>query len=137
MMQNFKYCFFTSIISAVSAAAVLWWWWWWWWRWIVYAVWLTDEKRSLMSSLDHCQRFSPSRISDTLRVGFEPAQNLCSGFDKWSCAVVITTTPQRHKNYLIFENDHFCIKNVTVKMLCYIKNVINCYSSFNKYISFK
>ena len=34
---------------------------------------------SLISSRDHCQRSSPSRISDTLRAGFEPAQNLSSG----------------------------------------------------------
>ena len=33
---------------------------------------------SLISSQDHCQRSSPSRISDTPRAGFEPAQNwLC------------------------------------------------------------
>ena len=31
---------------------------------------------SLISSRDHCQRSSPS---DTLRAGFEPAQNLSSG----------------------------------------------------------
>ena len=37
---------------------------------------------SLISNWDHCQRSSPSRISDTLRAGFEPAQNLSSGFDK-------------------------------------------------------
>ena len=47
---------------------------------------------SLISSWDHCQRFSPSWISDTSRAGFEPAQNLNSGFVEWSCAVVITTT---------------------------------------------
>ena len=35
---------------------------------------------SLISSRDHCQRSSPSRISDTPRAGFEPAQNLSSGF---------------------------------------------------------
>ena len=34
---------------------------------------------SLVSSRDHCQRFSPLRISDTLRAGIEPAQNLSSG----------------------------------------------------------
>ena len=33
---------------------------------------------SLISSRDHCQRSSPSRISDTPRAGFEPAQNLSS-----------------------------------------------------------
>ena len=51
---------------------------------------------SLISSRDHCQRSSPSRISDTPRAGFEPAQNLGSGLVEWNCAVVITTTPRRH-----------------------------------------
>ena len=50
---------------------------------------------SLISSRDHCQRSSPSRISDTLWAGFEPAQNLSSDFVDWSCAVVISTTPRR------------------------------------------
>ena len=63
-----------------------------WWWWIVFVVWLTDERRTLVSSQDHCQRSSPSRISDTPQAGFEPAQNLSSDFDEWSCAVVITTT---------------------------------------------
>ena len=49
---------------------------------------------SLISSRDHCQRSSPSRISDTPRAGFEPAQNLSSGLVEWSCAVVITTAPR-------------------------------------------
>ena len=35
---------------------------------------------SLISSRDHCQRSSPSLISDTLRAGFEPPQSLSSGF---------------------------------------------------------
>ena len=51
---------------------------------------------SLISSRNHCQRSSPSRISDTPRAGFEPAQSLSSDLVKWSCAVVITTTPRRH-----------------------------------------
>ena len=51
---------------------------------------------SLISSRDHCQWSSPSRISDMSRAGFEPAQNLSSGLIEWSCAVVITTTPRRH-----------------------------------------
>ena len=46
---------------------------------------------NLISSWDHCQRSSPSRISDTPWAGFEPAQNLISGLVEWSCAVVITT----------------------------------------------
>ena len=48
---------------------------------------------SLMSSWNHRQRFSPSQISETLRTGFETAQNLCSGFVEGSYAVKITTTP--------------------------------------------
>ena len=59
-----------------------------------------DDERSLFSSRDHCQRPSPSRISDTPRAGFEPAQNLSSGFDEWSCAVVITTTPRRQDAFI-------------------------------------
>ena len=35
---------------------------------------------SLISSRDHCQRSSPSQVSDTLQAGFEPAQNLSPGF---------------------------------------------------------
>ena len=34
---------------------------------------------SLISSWNHCQRYSPSQISDMLQAGFEPAQNLTSG----------------------------------------------------------
>ena len=43
---------------------------------------MVDRRKafSLISSWDHCQRSSPSRISDTPRAGFEPAQNLSSGF---------------------------------------------------------
>ena len=53
---------------------------------------------SIISSRGHFQRSSPSWISDTSRAGFEPAQNLSSGFDEWSCAVVITTAPQPHSS---------------------------------------
>ena len=52
---------------------------------------------SLISSWNHCQKSSSSRISDMLQAGFEPAQNLSSGFVEWSCAVVITTTPWWHR----------------------------------------
>ena len=55
------------------------------------------EAFSLISSRDHCQRFSPSRNSNSPQAGFEPAQNLNSGFVEWSCALVITTTPRRYK----------------------------------------
>ena len=56
---------------------------------------MVDRRKafSLISSRDHCQRSSPSRISDMPWAGFEPAQNMSSGFAEWSCAVVITTTP--------------------------------------------
>ena len=33
---------------------------------------------NLISSWDHCQRSTPSQISDMPRAGFEPAQNLSS-----------------------------------------------------------
>ena len=45
---------------------------------------------------DHCQSSSPTGISDTPRAGFEPAQNLSSGFAEWSCAVLIITTLWHH-----------------------------------------
>ena len=40
---------------------------------------IVDRRKafSLISSQDHCQRSSPSR---TTQAGFEPAQNLSSGF---------------------------------------------------------
>ena len=39
---------------------------------------MVDRRKafSLISSREHCQRSSPSRISDTPRAGFEPAHNL-------------------------------------------------------------
>ena len=79
-----------------------WWWWWWWWCWwfmIDCFCGMVDRRKvlSLISSLEHCQRFSPSRISDTSRAGFEPAQNLSLRFVEWSCALVITTTPRRNQ----------------------------------------
>ena len=56
---------------------------------------MVDQRKafSLISSRDHCQRSSPSQISDTPRAGFEPAKNLSLGLVEWSCVVVITTTP--------------------------------------------
>ena len=45
---------------------------------------------SLISTQDHCQRFSPLWISDMPQAGFEPMQNRSSGLVEWSCAVVIT-----------------------------------------------
>ena len=51
---------------------------------------------SVTSSRDHCQISSRSRIFDTPRAGFEPAQNPSSGLLEWSCAVVITTILHYH-----------------------------------------
>ena len=61
---------------------------------------MADRRKafSLISSQNHCQRFSPSQISDTPLAGFEPAQNLSSGFVERSYAVVITTAPQHQTN---------------------------------------
>ena len=60
---------------------------------------MVDRRKAfgLISSRDHCQRSSPSRISDMPRVGFEPAQNLSPGAVEWSCAAAIITTPRRQK----------------------------------------
>ena len=71
---------------------------------------MVDQQKafSLISSRDHCQRFSPLRISDMPRAGFEPAQNLSSGLVKWSCAVVITTTPQCHYTAAFSRKGRFC-----------------------------
>ena len=41
---------------------------------------------SLISGRDLCQRSSPSRISNMPQAGFEPAENLSSGFlNFWWC----------------------------------------------------
>ena len=59
---------------------------------------MVDRRKAfeLIFSRDHCERSSPSRISDTPRARFEHAQNLSLGFVEWSYAVGITTTARRH-----------------------------------------
>ena len=74
--------------------------WWWWWNCFCGMVDLRKEF-GLIFSRDHCQRSSPSRISDRARAGFEPTQNLSSGFVEWSCPIVITTTIRRQKEIII------------------------------------
>ena len=61
---------------------------------------MVDQRKALnlISKWNHYQRSSPSRISDMPRTGFQPTQSLSSGLVEWSCPVVITTTPRRHKN---------------------------------------
>ena len=46
-----------------------------WYSWLTKAVYF-------ISSRDHCQRSSPSWISDTHQGGFEPAQNMGAGLVK-------------------------------------------------------
>ena len=73
---------------------------------------MVDRRKafSLMTSRDHCQISSPSRISDTPRVGSEPVQR--SGFVEWSCTVVITTSPLRQggKKCVTNQNKIFLMK---------------------------
>ena len=77
---------------------------------------MVDRRKafSLISSRNHCRRSWPSWISDTPRVGFEPAQNLISGLVKWSCAVVITTTPRRLGIEWTFVRPLKSLKNCTL-----------------------
>ena len=48
---------------------------------LFFVVWLTDKRHLALSSADHSQRSSPSRIFYMPQAGFEPALNLSSGFD--------------------------------------------------------
>ena len=90
-----KYVKIQNYVFAKSNQVIKWWWWWWWW--IVFFGMVARRKVfHLISSRDHCQRSSASRISDTPRAGFELAQKLRLGFAEWCCAALITTTPRRH-----------------------------------------
>ena len=59
-----------------------------------YFSWMVYRRKalSLISSQNHGQRFSPSQISDTPRIGLEPKQNLSSDFFERSCLLEIITT---------------------------------------------
>ena len=79
---------------------------------------------TLISSRDHRQGSSPLRIFSMPGAGLEPAQNLSSGFDEWSCTAVITTTPQRdkrgahrHKRCTLWSPLSFWIPICTQKMV--------------------
>ena len=67
---------------------------------------MVDRRKAfnLISSRDHCQRSSPSRISGTPQAGFEPVQNLSSSLAEWSCAVVITTTNHYTCRHTLFQH---------------------------------
>ena len=72
-------------------------------NWIAFCGMVDRRKEfSLISSRDHCQRSSPSRISDTSQAGFELAQNLSSSFVEWSCTLVITTTSRGNSFFNLF-----------------------------------
>ena len=75
---------------------------------------MVDRRKafSLISSRNHCQRSSPSRISNPPRARFEPAQNMSSGLVEWSCAVVITTTPWRQNHYTTAHHIFFGYSNI-------------------------
>ena len=51
-----------------------------------------DGKESLKKKQKKKTPTPPSQISDMPQAGFEPTQNLNSGFVEWSYAEVITTT---------------------------------------------
>ena len=90
---------------------------------------MVDRRKalSLISSRDHCQRSSSSRISDTPRAGFEPVQNQSSGFVEWSCAVVITITPRRHTTFFFSFSETSVFTYIGVKPeleLCFILSYI-------------
>ena len=73
---------------------------------------MVDRRKAfnLISSRDHYQRSSPSRISDTPQAAFQPAQYLSSSLVEWSCAVVITTTPRCSGYHFFFNHSYesFC-----------------------------
>ena len=95
---NFLFNFFNCLsLNLLINVCILLTWWWWWWMMMNCSCGMVERRKtfSVISSRDHYHRSSPSRVPDTPRAGFEPAQNLSSGLVEWSCAVVITTTPRR------------------------------------------
>ena len=72
---------------------------------------MVDRRKafSIISSRGRRQRSSPPRISDMLRAGFEPAQNLSSGLVERGCVVGITITPRFHfkSDFKSDFNSHF------------------------------
>ena len=65
---------------------------------------IADQRNtfSLIICRNHCQRSPPSQISDTVRAGFEPAQNMISSLVEWSCEVTTTTTSRCHSYFAIY-----------------------------------
>ena len=84
---------------------------------------LIDGRKTLsfITSWNNCHTFSPSQVSNTPRGGFEPAQNLRSGFTDWSWPEEITTAPRCfnswHHEYHEFWNwQSLAISNSFVKL---------------------
>ena len=99
---------------------------------------IVDRRKifSLISSWDHCQRSSPSRISDTPQTEVKPAQSLSSSFVEWCCAVVITTTLRRqgdvHKTKQVYNSLFKLIS--TLKPQIYLFHIRNYKRNFTKSI---
>ena len=95
---------------------------------------LVDRRKTfnLISSRDHFQRPSPSRIFDTPGARYEPAKNQSSGFVEWSCAAVITTTPRRHicqlNNYFLsfFWIYVYCSFGISLSSYFFVCFTLNC-----------
>ena len=68
-------------------------WWWWWMIMNCFCGWLTDEKRLALFPTGTTPRFSNPPWA-----GFEPSQNLSSGFSE-RCVILITST-----NFAFFHN---------------------------------
>ena len=85
--------------------------------WIVFVVWLTDERRLALFPAGIIVRDPHHHESPTRR---EQDLNLSSGLVEWNCAVVITTAPQRQtttprhlfrdvlRNFTKFTGKHLC-----------------------------
>ena len=101
---------------------------------------IVDRRKtfSLISSQDHCQRSSPSRIPDMQRAGFEPAQNLSSGLVELSCAVVIMATVNKLKYVLFLRKLQAIDLQNRTSSLVFFKNFIhtNTLILFEEYLFF-
>ena len=91
--------------------------------------WMVDQQKTirLISRRDHCQKFSPSQISDTAR-GFELTQNLSLGFGESGCAIVIALTSRHHITTTSRRRNYFFLKYCTI-VFCATLTVIALKSS--------
>ena len=75
----------------------------------------------LIFSRGHWQRLSPSQISGTPWEGFEPAQNLSSGFVELSHVIVITTLPRFRIRLWLVRNGLVQLSPITYKCSQFIQ----------------